>query len=78
MSNKKIHLVVQQGGSSAEFYANWYDTPEEARDYIDDCYKHTYRCLGPFEIELGDQSDEVLVTVADLIGTVLRDAVMEN
>ena len=49
---KKNFLVVQQGGSSTEWYPNWYYTRKDAQNFIDDAANNTYSCLGPFEIEL--------------------------
>jgi len=44
----EMFVVVQNGGSSAEWYAIAFDTLEDAQAFIDDCDMHTYNCVGPY------------------------------
>lgn len=43
-------MVVQQGGSSFEWYASTYDYRHEAVDAIKGHRKATYNAIGPFKI----------------------------
>lgn len=69
LQTEKCWLIVQQGGSSLEWYPSTYDTREEAEAAIHEIREATYDAIGPYEIELA-------VTEAKLIGllaTVCRD-----
>jgi hypothetical protein len=45
-----IQLIVQQGGSSCEWYSASYDSVENAEDAIRGIKAHTYDAIGPFEV----------------------------
>jgi hypothetical protein len=46
----KIFLVIQQGGSSREFYVHAHDTEEDARNHIKSCEEAAYNTAGPIEV----------------------------
>jgi len=46
----KIHLVVQEGGSTGEVYVHPYDTLRQARSNIKGCEKASYRTVGPITL----------------------------
>ncbi len=50
MARKTLFLVVQQGGSTGEWYASTYNYREDAVDAIEGHAKATYHSVGPFEI----------------------------
>lgn len=50
MAKKTLFLVVQQGGSTGEWYAATYDYRRDAKDAIRGHRKATYDAIGPFEI----------------------------
>ena len=49
-----IWLVMQEGGSTGEWYSHTFDAEQEAKDYIVSAEKATYNCLDPEEILLHD------------------------
>ena len=61
-----------------EWYPNWYYTRKDAQNFIDDAANNTYSCLGPFQIELDGRGGLSFINVAELIGAVVKDAVMEK
>jgi len=46
----KIHLVVQEGGSTGEVYVHPYNTLRQAHSYIKSCEKASYRTVGPITL----------------------------
>jgi len=69
-----IYIVVQQGGASTEWYPSTFDTEEEAQAHIDDCYAHTYNCIGPVEMP-GEPSEADWI---EAIGELMRRATMSR
>ena len=55
--SKKIQVVVQKGGTCAEWYASSYDTCEDAMDAVQGHHDATYNSIGPFEVDLGEGSE---------------------
>ena len=73
-------LVVQEGGSSTEFYPCFYDTEEQANGAVDNHAAHTYNAFGPWEVDpvLAALPDEVLCKLGDLIDQVCTDVSMHT
>lgn len=49
---KTIQIVMQQGGSSSEFYASSYNTVKQAERAIESHEKASYNAAGPFELAI--------------------------
>jgi hypothetical protein len=49
-SPKKMYLVIQEGGTSLEHYANLYDTKAEAKAAMKGHAKASYNSFGPIEV----------------------------
>lgn len=48
---KKIHLVIQEGGSSSELYVHAHNTLREATKDMNDCdVNGAYRTVGPITL----------------------------
>lgn len=47
---KTLQLVIQQGGSTRELYAETYSSPAHAQKRIKDINGGSYKAFGPFEI----------------------------
>jgi len=71
---KLAYIVMQQGGSSGEWYSQCYDSPEEAQEGINDNDRHTYSSIGPYPIP------DTMVTgdVMELLQEVASDACLED
>ena len=50
MTTKKLYLVIQQGGSSREFYVHAHGTLSEARKDKKSCEKASYQTTEPIEV----------------------------
>ena len=48
-----IYLVLQQGGSSGEWYATTYDTKKAAKAAVASHRRATYTSAGPFKLPAG-------------------------
>ena len=48
---KNMWVVMQQGGSTTEWYAASFDTKAIAEDYRKDCADHTYQTSTPHKIK---------------------------
>jgi hypothetical protein len=72
-----LYLVVQNGGSSYEWYSNVYDSRELAWDHIVDCHIHTYNCVGPFKFP-NPYNDELLGEIMDALNSVFRAVAQED
>lgn len=47
---KTLQLVIQQGGSTRELYAETYSSPKAAQERLQSIGKSSYKAFGPFEI----------------------------
>lgn len=80
---EKMYLVVQQGGSTGEWYASLYNDVEAANEAIIGHKKATYNAIGPYE--LSPALTKALLTdgqaesdLIELLGDVCGDAATEN
>lgn len=48
--SKKIHLVVQEGGTRSEIYLQAHDTLKDVRDSLKGCEEAAYRTVGPITL----------------------------
>jgi hypothetical protein len=65
----RLQLVVQEGGSSIEFYATFYNTTKQAERAIRSHHHATYNAFGPFEVPVTSVTPdgEALVKESDVI-----------
>ena len=47
---KKIHVVIQEGGSTREVYAHAYNTLKQARAMVKSCAEASYNTAGPITL----------------------------
>lgn len=77
-----LYLVVQQGGSSFEWYPSWHDTEDDANEAIVGHAKATYSAIGPYPFEVPAIPDALLnpllCALADAVGNAMHDATMGN
>jgi hypothetical protein len=62
------HVVVQEGGSTGEFYAHAFTTRKAAAKYRRSCARAAYRATEPVEVPAGTDIDalqRVLSAVGD-------------
>lgn len=69
---KPIYLVVQQGGSSREFYLHTFDTIKEVDDYRKSCDKAAYRTSAPIKITKAvenvlDQINDIVTAAVEMV-----------
>ena len=49
---------MQHGGSSTELYPHFFESEQEANDYINECWDDgAYQCDGPFEVPVTGDCD---------------------
>jgi hypothetical protein len=70
-----IEVVIQEGGSSQEFYAMTYDTEELAQQAIDGHAASSYNAFGPYKVPAGTCMEQSLLKV---IERAMSDAVAGN
>lgn len=68
--HKDTHLVIQQGGSSGEFYPDVYESIDAATDAINAHAAASYPAFGPYPVSEGlskldpDEWTEILALIA--------------
>lgn len=68
---RTIWLVIQEGGTSGEHYASFYNTAPQANAAIRSHQKASYNCFGPFPVKgVGGPKGGLLVTELDLLDLV--------
>ena len=64
---KKVYIVIQEGGSSTELYANAFDSAEEARNFREACsHDGGYATTPPVEVP------EAMANFVDEIGEICQ------
>ena len=64
---KKLYAVIQQGGSTHEFYASTYNTPRQAERAKRGHERASYNAIGPFEFEVIQADGGVFIAEDHLI-----------
>lgn len=64
MSAKPGYLVIQQGGSSSEFYLHAFDTTAEVEHYQRSCARASYETSDPVEVPIHLLDDPAFMDVA--------------
>lgn len=64
-SPKVEHLVVQEGGSSSEWYVSWHGTKSAAARFRRSCSKGAYRTSGPIQVPVSLLSHPEFARVAE-------------
>ena len=64
---KYIYVVMQQGGTTCEWYATSYNTLTEARDHKSSCAQAAYHTSEPHKIKLDASEGEWLSLLQDLV-----------
>jgi len=72
-----LYVVVQQGGSSFEWYTSFYDTVEEAVAAINSHREASYDAIGPFELA-GEFTNAQLAALTEVFDDVAGYAVDRN
>jgi hypothetical protein len=72
-ANQDVFVGVQEGGSSAEWYANTFNTLTDFHNAVVEWDEASYGCVGPYAVRLGLEGDWL-----DAINQILRDAMLRN
>ena len=77
---RTFYLVMQQGGSTSEWYAHGFNTEEETQGYIESCKEASYTTCGPYEVPAPLArallaSPDAESAFVDLLATLVSDAV---
>lgn len=77
-----VYLAAQQGGASAEWYMNTYDTKADAEQAVQRWKDASYNGIGPIPVEIDEDLDkkmtksgawsEILRAMSELIGEAVR------
>ena len=62
---KRIFLVMQQGGGTTEWYTHMFDTPEDAKRYMED--DNPYTCVGPFEVPADFDHPDIYDLITNIV-----------
>lgn len=63
------YVVIQQGGTSREWYVHSSDTNEDALAHMESCREAAYNVFGPYELPDSPTGEQWF----DLMETVLED-----
>lgn len=64
---KTMLVVVQEGGSTGEFYAHAFTTRKDAKRFTRSCARAAYRATSPVEVPAGTDMD-ALQAVLSAVG----------
>lgn len=71
----EVFLVVQEGGSSGEFYIHWTNAEEEAREVVSAMQEASYNTRGPYKVALPAEVQALDTSVVDALLNNIGEAI---